>query len=723
VQFDGIDDAVEIPTTGWNVNSGTITLWANAADLSGVRYLFGHNVGTSSWSNRIQLYTDEGNLALGLGDSHVAITGIRTLTPETWYHIALTWDGTNYAVYTNGIEDVNGSYTGLTTLNTIADIGNTGNTSSRNEAFNGIIDEVRVYNRALSANEVQALFNDAPSIANKIEIFEIWDYNEPANPNDLRHFFFTAIETDSTVNLVEVNTPAGDTFTIPNDVNTQLGDIQTRHSVDNNTHLWEYEAEFNDVAELDNYGDGTYTITVHYLDDSNGQTTVWFGIPGDSNAIPQPIQEPNLIFPPHNGSVTSPVTFQWEPCTDVNATSIHLWLENQDANDKVGNAFSPTDTNSDPIVLSEGIWEAQLCFDHLYDYNNADGTPVEIGKYSESDYTFSVINAAPVISSVTATPSTILDNETSQLQVVATNPDSGPFPLSCNWIVQPGEGSLNTTTIANPIYTPPDVNSTQTFTLTVEDSDSNDTTISTVDITVIDAMVSVPNVVGLSQSSAELAISSSDLVVGTVSNAYSDSVAAGLIISQNPTGGSSAVIGSAVDLVVSLGQPTVPDVVGLAQAAAESAITAAGLTVGTVTSAYSDTVAAGSVISSTPVGATTVAVGSAVDIEISQSKALELEPIGDKSVDENKTLSFTINATGADGDTITYSAQNLPAKAKFSGNTFTWKKPWYGSAGDYHVTFIARAGHQEDSETITITVNPVKQAGWYERWLKHLKLL
>lgn len=80
------------------------------------------------------------------------------------------------------------------------------------------------------------------------------------------------------------------------------------------------------------------------------------------------------------------------------------------------------------------------------------------------------------------------------------------------------------------------------------------------------------------------------------------------------------LIGSTVDFVVSLGQPTVPDVVGMVQAAAESAITAAGLTVGSVTNAYSDTVAADNVISSNPAGGTTVAIGSAVELVISMGQ-------------------------------------------------------------------------------------------------------
>jgi hypothetical protein len=96
-------------------------------------------------------------------------------------------------------------------------------------------------------------------------------------------------------------------------------------------------------------------------------------------------------------------------------------------------------------------------------------------------------NQAPIIQSVTTAPSLILDNETSQLQAEAYDPDSGPGQLEYSWSVETGQGNLSDTTIANPVYTPPDVSSTQTFTIKVDVSDGLDTATSTVEVTVSDA--------------------------------------------------------------------------------------------------------------------------------------------------------------------------------------------------------------------------------------------
>ena len=144
---------------------------------------------------------------------------------------------------------------------------------------------------------------------------------------------------------------------------------------------------------------------------------------------------------------------------------------------------------------------------------------------------------------------------------------------------------------------------------------------SSVDITVSTGPenVTVPDVVGLTQATAEAAITGAGLSVGSVTTQPSDSVPAGNVIAQNPAGGASVTPGSSVDITVSTGPEdvTVPDVVGLTQATAEAAITGAGLSVGSVTTQPSDSVPAGNVITQNPAGGASVTPGSSVDITVS----------------------------------------------------------------------------------------------------------
>jgi len=67
------------------------------------------------------------------------------------------------------------------------------------------------------------------------------------------------------------------------------------------------------------------------------------------------------------------------------------------------------------------------------------------------------------------------------------------------------------------------------------------------------AKVSVPNVLGMTEVSATAAIIAAQLVVGDVTAAYSENVAIGSVVSQNPAGGQKASPGSTVALILSLG--------------------------------------------------------------------------------------------------------------------------------------------------------------------------
>jgi beta-lactam-binding protein with PASTA domain len=141
---------------------------------------------------------------------------------------------------------------------------------------------------------------------------------------------------------------------------------------------------------------------------------------------------------------------------------------------------------------------------------------------------------------------------------------------------------------------------------------------SSVDLVVSLGQPEVPNVVGMTEPNAIAAVTAVDnLTVGTVTYEYSDTVTAGLVISQNPVAYTVVPIGSTVDLVISSGQPVVPNVVGMTEADANSAITGAGLTVGNISYEYSDTVPAGHVISQEPVGGLVAPVGYPVDLVVS----------------------------------------------------------------------------------------------------------
>ncbi len=133
------------------------------------------------------------------------------------------------------------------------------------------------------------------------------------------------------------------------------------------------------------------------------------------------------------------------------------------------------------------------------------------------------------------------------------------------------------------------------------------------------AQALVPDVVGRTQADATTALTSAGLTVGSVTQAHSGTIPVGSVVSQSVPAGISVYGGTAVDLVVSLGlaQATVPNVVGSTQADATTALTAAGLTVGTVTQTSSETIPVGSVVSQSVPAGSSVSLGTAVNLVIS----------------------------------------------------------------------------------------------------------
>ena len=96
-------------------------------------------------------------------------------------------------------------------------------------------------------------------------------------------------------------------------------------------------------------------------------------------------------------------------------------------------------------------------------------------------------------------------------------------------------------------------------------------------------------------------------------------------------------------------------------------------------------------------------------IQVYENRPPELDPIGNKTVDEGQLLEFTVTASDPDNDGLDYSASNLPNGASFDTETqtFSWT-PDVGQAGSYPgVVFTATDDGiplLNDSETITITV-------------------
>ncbi|XMB88619.1 disaggregatase related repeat-containing protein [Methanosarcina hadiensis] len=82
-----------------------------------------------------------------------------------------------------------------------------------------------------------------------------------------------------------------------------------------------------------------------------------------------------------------------------------------------------------------------------------------------------------------------------------------------------------------------------------------------------------------------------------------------------------------------------------------------------------------------------------------------MDSIPDLTVETGKSITFTVNASDVDGDSLTYSASDLPSGAAFNSNSrvFSWT-PVAGQEGTYSVTFEVSDGKAKNSAVAVISV-------------------
>ena len=156
--------------------------------------------------------------------------------------------------------------------------------------------------------------------------------------------------------------------------------------------------------------------------------------------------------------------------------------------------------------------------------------------------------------------------------------------------------------------------------------------------------ITVPNVSNMSESEAQKALEDAGFEKITSDFAYSDSVAEGDVIGTMPAANARATKDTEIVMKVSKGseKKTVPNVVGQQDGDAQNAITAAGLTVGTVTYEYYDDVPKGQVVSQTVAGGKKVAPGTSVGLTISSGpkppEKVSVPPVTGISIEEARAL-------------------------------------------------------------------------------------
>ena len=157
VTFNG-DNYITFPDAGFpeGDNPRTLSCWINCNDLS-----YWNNPCVFSYGDRstahfcgIFVATNSGITFAGYGGANNLSTDGGLIATDKWYHIAVTKDGAEENIYINGVLKASGE-TGKDTWLDCGQIADT--TDSDKYRYDGSLAACRVYNRALSPDEIALL--------------------------------------------------------------------------------------------------------------------------------------------------------------------------------------------------------------------------------------------------------------------------------------------------------------------------------------------------------------------------------------------------------------------------------------------------------------------------------------------------------------------------------------------------------------------------------------
>ena len=141
-----------------------MTAWVNPAEIAGkYRYIVSDYNTTGNVSNfSLRLSSGQGVFHWEYpAGTWTAVTTKTTLTPGRWTHLAGVWDGTLRKIFVNGaLEAKDGTPQAHPSGLSQVAIGRAGGFDGL--YFNGEIDDVRIYARALGDAEVALLVKSAP---------------------------------------------------------------------------------------------------------------------------------------------------------------------------------------------------------------------------------------------------------------------------------------------------------------------------------------------------------------------------------------------------------------------------------------------------------------------------------------------------------------------------------------------------------------------------------
>ncbi len=177
LRLDGIDDYVEVPNSASLNPTDAITIeaWIRQNQQGDELIMkFGTDWATNSYGYSL-ITSNDGSVSFWIGVGTYPFpmlsTGPNNFTLNNWHHLAATYDRNKMKIYVDGVLKAE-------TPETRAIVPTSGTlfiSTPWAQYYNGTIDEVRIYNRALTGEEIQEDMNSAYPISRTIGT---WNFNE-----------------------------------------------------------------------------------------------------------------------------------------------------------------------------------------------------------------------------------------------------------------------------------------------------------------------------------------------------------------------------------------------------------------------------------------------------------------------------------------------------------------------------------------------------------------
>ena len=164
--FSGVNQSITIPhTAAMNVAAGgglTVSLWVNTpnpkAGSNGSRLVDKQTAGVADgWTFDTYDLNKQGRNVVRLGSANAGLNSTGTFTTNTWQHLAFVYTGSVVTFYVNGVASGFGNIGNLINNTLPIQLGAPRGAQAAGELFQGQMDELRLYNRALTASEIANL--------------------------------------------------------------------------------------------------------------------------------------------------------------------------------------------------------------------------------------------------------------------------------------------------------------------------------------------------------------------------------------------------------------------------------------------------------------------------------------------------------------------------------------------------------------------------------------